>query len=174
MYYYVWFQKEAPITHTKRGKAVPNTKKLFTHLKHEQTLTKGNDFLKLDKVACTHICSILPFAQTEIHCCTLQFVVSNTSSIYYSKLFSLLQWILISSGWDENTSLFLSNHEVTRTKSRHLSPIREVTISEAAASICFRTSCGSFLNDMRENTLPKTAKQQQLNRERQQMPISLE
>lgn len=78
MYYYVWFQKEAPITHTKRGKAVPNTKKLFTHLKHEQTLTKGNDFLKLDKVVCTHICSILPFAQTEIHCRTLQFVGSNT------------------------------------------------------------------------------------------------
>lgn len=148
MYYYVWFQKEAPITHTKRGKAVPNTKKLFTHLKHEQTLTKGNDFLKVDSV-CTHICSILPFAQTEIHCHTLQFVDSNTSSIYYSKLFSLLQWILISSGWDENTSLFLLNHEVTQNKSRHLSPIREATISEAAASICFRTSWGSFLNDIR-------------------------
>lgn len=154
MYYYVWFQKEAPITHTKRRKAVPNTKKLFTHLKHEQTLTKGNDFLKLDKVACTHFCSILPFAQTEIHCRTLQFVGSNTSSIYYSKLFSLLQWILISSDWDENPSSFLSNHEVTQTKSRHLSPIREVTSfsSEAAASICFRTSWGSFLNDIREKT----------------------
>lgn len=80
MYYYVWFQKEAPITHTKGGKAVPNTKKLFTHLKHEQTLTKGNDFLKLDKVVCVHICGILPFAQTEIHCHTLQFVGSNASS----------------------------------------------------------------------------------------------